>query len=245
MPKLTHLPFINSGTTSTGFVITEGLVTRRFRYDDLLSQLNTDFASESFAGPQGPAGPAGAVGPTGPSGPSGPAGTDGPSGPQLIPAGGSTGQVLSKASNLNYDLTWATVSGGSGSSVGLSSRSQTTGTVIGLAAGATNTVNIVGFKTYMISKIQTDNPSWVRIYSDSTSRSNDLSRSSTVDPLPGSGVIVEVITTSGNLTQLITPGVIGFNNDSTPTEQMYLAITNTDSSTRDINVTITLLQLET
>jgi hypothetical protein len=34
----------------------------------------------------------------------------------LVPAGGTTGQVLSKNSSTNYDVSWSTVSGGSGSS---------------------------------------------------------------------------------------------------------------------------------
>lgn len=243
MPKLTQLPFITAGTTTTSFVVVENLASRRFKYDDLLNQLTTDFAEQSFAGPQGPAGPAGNIGPTGPTGPSGPA-IPGPSGPQVVPAGGSTGQVLTKLSNINFDLGWQTVSGGGGGGVGLTSRSATTATVTSLAAGATTTATVTGFKSYLISKVQTDYPAWVRVYTDNTSRTNDISRTSAVDPLPGSGVIVEVITTAGNLTQLITPGVIGFNNDNPATSQIYLAVTNNDSVTRTINVTMTLLQLE-
>lgn len=35
---------------------------------------------------------------------------------RLVPAGGSSGQVLAKASSTNFDLTWATPSAGGGSS---------------------------------------------------------------------------------------------------------------------------------
>jgi hypothetical protein len=62
--------------------------------------------------------------------------------------------------------------------------------------------------------------------------------------LPGSGVIAEVITTASSLTQLITPGVIGFNNDVATTTTVYLAVTNKDTVSRAIDVTLTLLQLE-
>jgi hypothetical protein len=74
------------------------------------------------AGPTGPTGPAGNMGNIGPVGPSGaagptgsvgPTGASGPSGPGLV-AGGVTGQVLSKASNSDYDTQWITVSGGGG-----------------------------------------------------------------------------------------------------------------------------------
>ena len=50
----------------------------------------------------------GADGATGPAGPAGAAG-------QGVPAGGSTGQVLTKVSGTDYDTTWATPSGGGGS----------------------------------------------------------------------------------------------------------------------------------
>jgi hypothetical protein len=74
------------------------------------------------AGPTGPTGPAGNMGNIGPVGPSGaagptgsvgPTGASGPSGPGLV-AGGVTGQVLSKASNSDYDTQWITISGGGG-----------------------------------------------------------------------------------------------------------------------------------
>lgn len=72
-------------------------------------------------GPQGPTGPTGATGPQGLTGPAGDAGSDGADGVG-VPAGGSTGQVLTKASGTSYDTEWAippsgileTVSGGAG-----------------------------------------------------------------------------------------------------------------------------------
>lgn len=51
-----------------------------------------------------PGGEQGPVGPAGPAGPGGPAGQDGVG----IPAGGSTGQVLQKASGNDYDTEWTT-----------------------------------------------------------------------------------------------------------------------------------------
>lgn len=60
-------------------------------------------------GDTGPAGPTGSTGATGATGPQGPAG-------QGVPTGGTTGQVLAKASGTNYDTVWTTVSGGGGGS---------------------------------------------------------------------------------------------------------------------------------
>lgn len=50
-------------------------------------------------------------GPTGPQGPQGPTGPQGPQGPQGagVPVAGATGQVLTKASNSNYDTQWSTL----------------------------------------------------------------------------------------------------------------------------------------
>jgi len=62
-----------------------------------------------LAGPTGPAGPTGATGPQGPTGATG-AG---------VVTGGTTGQILAKASNANYDTTWISVAGtGTVTSVG-------------------------------------------------------------------------------------------------------------------------------
>ena len=76
-----------------------------------------------------------------------------------------------------------------------------------------------------------------------TSRSNDASRAETTDPLPGSGVIAEVIT-SGAATQILTPGVIGWNNDASPSTNTYVKVVNKESSAYPIQVTLHYLKLE-
>jgi hypothetical protein len=139
--------------------------------------------------------------------------------------------------------TWKPASVGAG--IGLSSRSQVVATTaLSVSAGNTENCQVVGYKSYMLSKVTTNYPAWVRIYSDITSRTNDASRTEGSDPLPGTGIIAEVITSSGSLSQLITPGVLGFNNDGTTTSTIYLSITNKDVSSRIITATLNLLQLE-
>lgn len=127
------------------------------------------------------------------------------------------------------------------SSVSRNTASATTGSI-----GVGNTVNIsiAAAKTYVLYSIETDYPAWVTLYTDSASRTADASRLETTDPLPGSGVVAEVITTSGNLTQLITPGTIGFNNDGTPSSTVYAKVVNKHTSTVGIAVTIKYLKLE-
>jgi hypothetical protein len=67
--------------------------------------------ADGKTGPQGPQGNPGADGKTGPQGPQGNPGADGKTGPQGpagpgVAAGGTTGQVLAKKSNTNYDTEW-------------------------------------------------------------------------------------------------------------------------------------------
>jgi hypothetical protein len=59
------------------------------------------------------------AGPTGPAGANGTSGTNGTNGTNGVgvPTGGSTGQVLSKADNTNYNTTWVTLGAGTGDMV--------------------------------------------------------------------------------------------------------------------------------
>ena len=136
---------------------------------------------------------------------------------------------------------WANTTGGTGGGYTRTTVSETT-TVI--ATDVSDSISIVGFKAYMLMNIEASCEAWVRIYSDSASRTADASRSVLTDPLPGSGVIAEVVTTTGNLTQLITPGVYGFNNESPVTTDIFLSVTNLNASTQGVTVTLTLIQME-
>jgi hypothetical protein len=126
---------------------------------------------------------------------------------------------------------------------GLESRSTAAGTTSSLANTASADLNITGFKGYALLKIQTSVAAWVRLYTDAASRSSDSSRLETVDPTAGSGVIAEVITTGGQ-TILMSPGVIGFNNETSPTTTIPVRVTNKSGSTAAITVTLTLIKLE-
>jgi hypothetical protein len=118
-----------------------------------------------------------------------------------------------------------------------------TETTASLDAGATGQINITGYKAYTLFKIAASHESWIRIYSDITSRTADLTRSEGQDPAPGSGVISEVRTEGLNGSVLITPGVLGFNNDSPRTTTIYLTVTNRSTSAAAITVTLTALKI--
>jgi hypothetical protein len=133
-----------------------------------------------------------------------------------------------------------TVSGGGGS---LQSRSNISATTASLANAATGNLTITGYKGYMLYKIQTSAAAWVRIYTDIASRTADGSRLEGVDPAPGAGVIAEVITT-GAQTILVSPGALGFSNETSPDTNIQLAVTNKSGGTTTITVTLTVVQLE-
>ena len=112
-----------------------------------------------------------------------------------------------------------------------------------IVSGADGNLTITGYRGYVLYKIKPSVASWVRIYCDETSRTNDSSRSHGNDPLPGSGVIAEVLTTSADQEVLLTPGVMGFNNDSSPSTNIYLAINNRSGSAAAVTVTLTVLKI--
>ena len=144
---------------------------------------------------------------------------------------GNPGQSL--VSDGAGNVTWQTAAG-------LSSRATVSNTS-SLANDAIANVSITTPKTYVLMKVQTSHAAWVTLYSDSTSRTADASRQISVDPIPGSGVVAEVITT-GAQTQLITPGAICFNSAGTGTT--YAKVVNKSGSTANVQVTLTYVALE-
>ena len=121
--------------------------------------------------------------------------------------------------------------------------SATTG-VIAQTASANITIPTRG-KSFSLLKVAIDAPAWVILYVDVPSRTADASRSEGTDPAPGSGVITEVSTTEpGTNVFLMSPGVIGWNNDSTPAAQVYAKVTNKRSSSGSNTITVTLTNVK-
>ena len=74
---------------------------------------------------------------------------------------------------------------------------------------------------------------WIVFYGSAADRTADSARAFGTDPAPGSGVQAEFYIAAGT-TVLATPGATYFNNDTDPTDAMYLAVrsqlgTNVDS----------------
>jgi|TARA_R110000764_G_scaffold18106_7_gene49068 hypothetical protein len=147
-------------------------------------------------------------------------------------------QILSWTGS-DYD--WIAAPSGSGS--GLQTRQSPSTTTASLANNASGNIDIVGYKTYALLSIITNKAAWVRIYATTAARAADASRSQSTDPAPDAGVIAEVIT-AGAETVLVSPGVIGYNMESTPTTSVPCAVTNLSGSTGTVFVSLNLLQLE-
>ena len=145
-------------------------------------------------------------------------------------------QILSWTGS-DYD--WiAAPSGGA-----LPSRTSPSGSTASLADDASGDLDLTGFKTYSLLTITTNKAAWVRIYANGATRTADNSRTESTDPAPDAGVIAEVIT-AGAETVIVSPGVIGFNLESTPTTSIPCRVTNKSGSTGTVVVTLSILQLE-
>ena len=134
-------------------------------------------------------------------------------------------------------------SGGGGGGSGLEARTTAQATANNLANNSSTNITIAAAKTYALHAIQTSHAAWVTLYTDTASRTNDANRSETTDPLPGAGVIAEIITSDG-AKQRITPGTIGYNDDGTPSTNAYIKVVNKSGSTANVTVTLYFVKLE-
>ena len=139
---------------------------------------------------------------------------------------------------LRGDNTWA-AAGGGGS---LGSRSDTSTATGSIAQNASADITIAtGGKSFSLLKVSISAPAWVVLYVSSATRSSDSSRTEGTDPAPGSGVLTEVsTTTAGASTFLMSPAVLGWNNDGTPAAQIYAKVKNKRSSSGSNAITVTL-----
>ena len=126
--------------------------------------------------------------------------------------------------------------------IGLASRQQNSVTTGSLAQGATaNTAITTAGKSFALLSITISAPAYVVLYIDAASRTADSSRSEGTAPAPGSGVLTEIsTTTSGSSTFLMTPAVLGWNNDGTPAAQIYAKVVNKRATSGSNAITVTL-----
>ncbi len=114
-----------------------------------------------------------------------------------------------------------------------------------IAAEATDSAKTLALgKTCMAIRIATDYPAWVRVYSSAAAQSADASRAIDEDPEGEHGVLLEVLTTSGNLSIDLAPAAICFSLEDSPGANVPITVTNKDSTERAITVTVTVVPIE-
>ena len=155
-------------------------------------------------------------------------------------ASGTLGGVKVDGSTITIDAN-SVISSSGGSTV--PSIGDVSATSASIADNDRGDLTIVGHKGYVLYKVNSSHEAWIRLYVDDTTRQADISRSEGADPAPGSGVIAEVRTSAANQDVLITPGVMGFNNDDPRSQNIYVSINNRSGSAATITVTLTILKI--
>ena len=132
-----------------------------------------------------------------------------------------------------------TASGGSGGS-----RVVVSGSTTSIADESIGNIDITGYKSYALMHVGLSTAGWIRLYTDSTSRANDINRGLGTDPTPGSGVIAEVVTTGISTEQIVSPFTMGGNLMDPANTTIYASIKNLSGSTQTITANLTILPLE-
>lgn len=155
------------------------------------------------------------------------------------------GQIWFDSENIKtyvyYDNFWIEI--GSSEVATLFNRATFTTSTGSLAPDASVNIDLPAYKAYALLSVSIDAECWLRFYTDAASRTADETRDINTDPIAGSGVVAEVITT-GSENVKMTPFVFGGNLTAVPTNDLYLRATNLGTSTADINIQITLIRLE-
>ena len=133
---------------------------------------------------------------------------------------------------------------GSGGGAGLGSRSVVSATTASLADNASGNISITAHKSYALLSIKPSVAAWVTLYTDAAARTADVNRVQGADPAPDAGVIAEVITTAAATEVKMSPGVIGWNNDTTPSTTVYAKVVNKSGSAATVDVELKVVQLE-
>jgi len=144
---------------------------------------------------------------------------------------GTSGDVLTSDGAGN--VSWATPTG-------LQTRTTAQVTVSATQDVPVNT-QITTPNGYALLAIGASHAAWITLYMDTNSRTLDAGRGETSDPVPGSGVLSEIITT-GSATQYITPGAFCFNTASNNTT--YIKAVGKAAGTVNLTITLTYIQLE-
>jgi hypothetical protein len=223
MPKILSLATLTNSAGNIVFPVVDVNVQPNTTKQATFSQIK-DYIGATVIAPQGYTG-SGGTGYTGSLGPgyAGGAGSPGRIGP------GYTG---SASSAVGYT--------GSASS---NFRSYITGTTTTLARGSSTDLTIAGYSSYALLAMAVSTGSWITVYTDTSTRTADASRSISTDPTPNSGVIVEFISTTSAVTYF-TPAILGYNSDNITNTDIPLKVYNNSGAASSITISLLVLKLE-
>jgi hypothetical protein len=92
--------------------------------------------------------------------------------------------------------------------------------------------------------VSTDSPGWVSFYSSAAAREADGSRPLSQDPAPGSGVLLDLVTTASALTITAPPGGTYFSMDDPAASPLLRALVrNTGTARAAIALTVSAVVL--
>lgn len=121
-------------------------------------------------------------------------------------------------------------------------RSQVTYTTASIATNASEVGTITVPATYSVLRLESDCPARIRLYLTEAHRDADLSRSVAFDPSGDHGCVLEVVTTATVLAIHMSPVAIGTTTDGDGIA--YISVTNDDSVSRAVAVTLNVLSME-
>ena len=114
-----------------------------------------------------------------------------------------------------------------------------------LLPGASALLDLAGLgRLGHVLAVSADAPAWVSFYSSATAREADGSRPITQDPAPGSGVLLDLVTSASALTVTAPPGGTYFSTETPAAMPLLRALVrNTGTSQAAIAVTVTAVVL--
>lgn len=122
---------------------------------------------------------------------------------------------------------------------GLQSRGNVSVTTASLADNATANGTIALGKLVTLHIITLSRAGWLRLYCTAAARTDDAARTSDLDPIPGRGVIGEVIVDDvTGPTILLGPKFFASNGDDPVVSDIYYAYTNLSGETGTCDITI-------
>lgn len=99
-------------------------------------------------------------------------------------------------------------------------------------------------KSYQLRKIESNVPCRIRIYMTATDLTNDLSRPFITTPPMNSGVVIDYQTSLGNLSYRFDYPIEGYDDEAVPDGLIPFAITNLDTNSQSVELSITFLRTE-